>query len=61
MRDNSSNPVALLIPRHRVIQQSGALGAYRWRPAKKVDGTNMGKNTGWTGFVIARPYKRSKP
>lgn len=31
-----SNPVALLIPCHRVIQQSGALGGYRWGPAKKL-------------------------
>ncbi|RUO25532.1 6-O-methylguanine DNA methyltransferase [Aliidiomarina minuta] len=30
-----SNPVALLIPCHRVIQQSGALGGYRWGPTKK--------------------------
>lgn len=25
-----ANPIALLIPCHRVIQQSGALGGYRW-------------------------------
>lgn len=31
-----SNPVALLIPCHRVIQQSGALGGYRWGSAKKL-------------------------
>lgn len=31
-----SNPVALLIPCHRVIQQSGALGGYRWGPTKKL-------------------------
>ncbi len=30
-----ANPVAFLIPCHRVIQQSGALGGYRWGPAKK--------------------------
>lgn len=30
-----ANPVALLIPCHRVIQQSGALGGYRWGPTKK--------------------------
>lgn len=29
------NPVALLIPCHRVIQQSGALGGYRWGPNRK--------------------------
>lgn len=31
-----SNPIALLIPCHRVIQQSGALGGYRWGTAKKL-------------------------
>jgi len=31
-----ANPIALLIPCHRVIQQSGALGGYRWGPAKKL-------------------------
>ncbi|SDU15997.1 bifunctional transcriptional activator/DNA repair enzyme AdaA [Halopseudomonas salegens] len=31
-----TNPVALLIPCHRVIQQSGALGGYRWGPTKKL-------------------------
>ena len=30
-----ANPVALLIPCHRVIQQSGALGGYRWGAARK--------------------------
>jgi AraC family transcriptional regulator of adaptative response/methylated-DNA-[protein]-cysteine methyltransferase len=30
-----SNPVALLIPCHRVIQKSGALGGYRWGSTKK--------------------------
>lgn len=30
-----ANPVALLIPCHRVIQQSGALGGYRWGTVKK--------------------------
>lgn len=30
-----ANPVALLIPCHRVIQQSGGLGGYRWGPARK--------------------------
>lgn len=29
------NPVALLIPCHRVIQKSGALGGYRWGLTKK--------------------------
>lgn len=31
-----ANPVALLIPCHRVIQQSGALGGYRWGTTRKV-------------------------
>lgn len=30
-----ANPVALLIPCHRVIQQSGALGGYRWGVRRK--------------------------
>lgn len=31
-----ANPVALLIPCHRVIQQSGAMGGYRWGGPKKL-------------------------
>lgn len=30
-----ANPIAFLIPCHRVIQQSGALGGYRWGVARK--------------------------
>ena len=30
-----ANPVAFLIPCHRVIQQSGALGGYRWGTVRK--------------------------
>ncbi|MCH8542160.1 MAG: methylated-DNA--[protein]-cysteine S-methyltransferase [Alcanivorax sp.] len=30
-----ANPIGLLIPCHRVIQQSGALGGYRWGLPKK--------------------------
>jgi len=29
------NPVAFLIPCHRVIRKSGAFGGYRWGPARK--------------------------
>jgi AraC family transcriptional regulator of adaptative response/methylated-DNA-[protein]-cysteine methyltransferase len=31
-----ANPVAVLIPCHRVIQSSGALGGYRWGLARKA-------------------------
>ncbi|MFA7555393.1 MAG: bifunctional helix-turn-helix domain-containing protein/methylated-DNA--[protein]-cysteine S-methyltransferase [Spongiibacteraceae bacterium] len=31
----AKNPIALLIPCHRVIQASGALGGYRWGLARK--------------------------
>ncbi len=31
-----SNPVAFLIPCHRVIQRSGKTGGYRWGPDKKT-------------------------
>lgn len=30
-----ANPIAVIIPCHRVIQQSGALGGYRWGLARK--------------------------
>lgn len=30
-----ANPVGYLIPCHRVIQQSGAIGGYRWGPERK--------------------------
>ncbi len=30
-----ANPVGFLIPCHRVIQQSGAIGGYRWGPDRK--------------------------
>ncbi len=29
------NPISYLIPCHRVIQQSGAIGGYRWQPERK--------------------------
>ncbi|MDP2285691.1 MAG: methylated-DNA--[protein]-cysteine S-methyltransferase, partial [Pseudohongiella sp.] len=31
----AANPVALLIPCHRVIRKSGALGGYRWGEQRK--------------------------
>lgn len=31
-----ANPIALLIPCHRVIQQSGRLGGYRWGEPRKI-------------------------
>lgn len=31
----AKNPIGFIIPCHRVIQQSGALGNYRWGPARK--------------------------
>lgn len=31
-----SNPVAFLIPCHRVIQATGILGGYRWNPVRKA-------------------------
>jgi AraC family transcriptional regulator of adaptative response/methylated-DNA-[protein]-cysteine methyltransferase len=31
----ASNPIAYLIPCHRVIRESGVLGDYRWNPVRK--------------------------
>jgi AraC family transcriptional regulator, regulatory protein of adaptative response / methylated-DNA-[protein]-cysteine methyltransferase len=31
-----SNPIAFLIPCHRVIQSTGTLGGYRWNPTRKA-------------------------
>ena len=31
----ASNPVAILIPCHRVIRANGSLGGYRWGIARK--------------------------
>ncbi len=33
---NGINPVSYLIPCHRVIRQSGALGGYRWGLGRKL-------------------------
>jgi len=32
----AANPIALLIPCHRVVPQSGGSGNYRWGPARKL-------------------------
>lgn len=31
----ASNPVALVIPCHRIVPRSGGIGGYRWSPARK--------------------------
>lgn len=31
----ATNPVALLIPCHRIVPASGGVGGYRWQPARK--------------------------
>ncbi len=31
----ASNPVALLIPCHRIVPESGGVGGYRWNPPRK--------------------------
>jgi AraC family transcriptional regulator of adaptative response/methylated-DNA-[protein]-cysteine methyltransferase len=36
VRAIGANPVALLIPCHPVIQQSGAVGGYRWCTTRKL-------------------------
>ena len=30
------NPIAVLIPCHRVIKRTGGIGGYRWNPARKM-------------------------
>src|SRR5690625_6533006 len=37
----AANPVAFVIPCHRVIQKSGALGGYRWGPARDRKSTRL--------------------
>jgi AraC family transcriptional regulator of adaptative response/methylated-DNA-[protein]-cysteine methyltransferase len=32
----AANPIALLIPCHRVVPQSGGTGNYRWGPDRKL-------------------------
>ena len=31
----AANPVALVIPCHRIVPKSGGVGGYRWKPARK--------------------------
>jgi AraC family transcriptional regulator of adaptative response/methylated-DNA-[protein]-cysteine methyltransferase len=31
----ASNAVALLVPCHRIVPQSGGVGGYRWKPERK--------------------------
>ena len=42
-----SNPVAFLIPCHRVIQSSGVFGGYMWGPTRKT------AIIGWEGVKVA--------
>lgn len=55
----ASNPVALAIPCHRVVQKGGALAGYRWGLARKaalIDAEAKGRETGKTGGnAPARP------
>lgn len=41
-----SNPIAFLIPCHRVIKSSGALGGYMWDPIRKA------AILGWEGIKL---------
>ena len=45
----AANPVSYLVPCHRVIQQSGAIGGYYWGPARKR------AMLGWEAARFARP------
>ncbi|MFM2399630.1 MAG: Bifunctional transcriptional activator/DNA repair enzyme Ada [Pseudomonadota bacterium] len=43
-----SNPVSVLIPCHRVIRESGALGGYAWGLSRKI--TLLGRE--WSGAAV---------
>jgi AraC family transcriptional regulator of adaptative response/methylated-DNA-[protein]-cysteine methyltransferase len=43
------NPIAFLIPCHRVIQSTGALGGYRWGPSRKE------AMIGWESALLKDP------
>ena len=45
----AANPVSYLVPCHRVIQQSGAIGGYYWGPARKR------AMLGWEAARFAHP------
>jgi len=40
------NPIAFLIPCHRVVQQSGKIGGYKWNPVRKT------ALIGWENFQV---------
>lgn len=46
-----SNPVAFLVPCHRVIQSSGIIGGYMWGPTRKT------AIIGWEAAQMARDLK----
>ena len=43
----AGNPLAFLIPCHRVIRETGVLGQYRWGPERKR------VMLGWEGAAVA--------
>lgn len=47
-----ANPVAVLIPCHRVIRDSGVLGQYRWGAARKA--ALLGREAAWLEHQKAR-------
>ncbi len=47
-----SNPVAYLIPCHRVIQSTGQIGGYMWGPTRK---------TAIIGWETARSEQKNHP
>ena len=41
----ATNPVALVIPGHRIVPKSGDVGGYRWNPERKKAILRIEKNT----------------
>jgi len=37
-----ANPIAFIIPRHRVIPETGVVGNYRWDPIRKTRHDRLG-------------------